>query len=729
MRKLEKIHIFLFIICFVFIFIYTSRIEYLFPSKVICFIVNIITVIIPYSLYKLYSNINSKNFSKKNLFQASVISIFFALFMIYSLNIYKHNPQNTVDIEVSATHQKYEKSKGYNVELFSVKADNYIVPFDKIEKSKNVTEIPNNSYKEKEKSLKLLSNNEYLNPSIKIKTKADKLYFIFHACESFGIAKIKVNDKTYLFDTYIPGYEENHNPYDSNQLITISANDNLSFSILLLKYLHICSYFIIFFMIFQYLALIILSKQINIHRSLKKVSIYSFVLYALPIFTGGLIALVIFYPLILPFDGLTQWKYAHTMNFCNEHPVIHSYFIHLLTKIWDNPAIIGITQILTISFLTGYFLFKLEQHGIPQKILIICSLIIGFTPYNTVMSVSLWKDVLYSYFIFSLTLSALLICIEKDDFFNSKINNIIFCISLVLSTMIRYNGFLTVMLFLAILMICFRKQLKQLFIHFTIYVLSVIVLTIFANHITVYDQSFIHNQAVEVPIHQIQAVFHYGGKVTDEQKSKLNEFAPVYKFEKFYTKYYVHNFIFSAKELKNEKIDIIKFLKVYFYILKEKNNLKIMAKDFLGINSYILKFGLNPENISYTQPCALWIENHREISQIYNVSDNNLRQINSNTDLFKKVTNLFNNHQQIVYNPYIPFLLVLFFGFILLIRNGIKSSVILIPSLASVFFISISLPEMCPRYVFYLFLLSPIIILLSLVNIKCSENTGKNEFE
>ncbi|MBQ2644017.1 hypothetical protein IJG14_00410 [bacterium] len=638
--------------------------------------------------------------------------------MIYGFNIYKHNPSMPVNVEIATTNQKYQLSSGYDIELFNVKADNQNINFKNMQIGKKIESVGNmDNYWEKRLLIKPSINIE--DSSIKFHTKASKLYFIFQGYKDKGIVKITVNNKNYLFDTFMPFYYQ-PSLFNSAQLITINVNEKLSTFVLMQKNFHILSYFIVFFTIFYYLSLILFSININVPTKNEKINLKSGIVYALPILLGGIFALLIFFPLIIPFDGLTIWKYAHTLHFCNEHPVLYSYIIHLLTKIWDNPAIIGITQILIISFFIGYFFCYLEKYGFPQKILLLCAIVIGFTPYNMIMSVSLWKDVLYSYFILSLTLSSLIMLIEKENFYKIGINNFIWLFSLIMITMLRYEGILIGFVYFVILFLLFRKNFKHITINICLYMFFLLILISFVKRITYMDLPFIHNQVVEVPIHQISAIFHFNGNVTQDDKQNLNKILPVYKFEKFYTQYLIHNFIFNTELLTN-KIDKKELMKIYFSLLKDKKNCLIVFKDWLIINSYVFKFLPNPEGIIYRYSCDFKIDNDLYLSKKFNVSDNTLRQSLLFPQIYNKIQDLFNVFSKIIDNPFIPFFIFIFFGFIFILKNTFNSILFFVPSLFSFIFLSISLPQMYPRYVFYFYLLYPIAIMLSLIKIKNKE--------
>ena len=48
-------------------------------------------------------------------------------------------------------------------------------------------------------------------------------------------------------------------------------------------------------------------------------------------------------------DSTIQWAQIHSNQYNDWHPVVHTWFLKLITQVWDYPAAIAIAQILMMS--------------------------------------------------------------------------------------------------------------------------------------------------------------------------------------------------------------------------------------------------------------------------------------------------------------------------------------------------------------------------------------------
>ena len=84
----------------------------------------------------------------------------------------------------------------------------------------------------------------------------------------------------------------------------------------------------------------------------------------------GLIPFIIFiilyfayYPGIITFDGNNQWQQVQSGIITNAHPFFSTYFMYLLSKIWNSTNIIILFQILVYSVIWGYFCKLLKENN------------------------------------------------------------------------------------------------------------------------------------------------------------------------------------------------------------------------------------------------------------------------------------------------------------------------------------------------------------------------------
>ncbi len=706
--KLKIIGLFLLtILCLVFILSYGLKLGFLYNTPLCILVFFICLMAFLLGLY-CFARIKTEMQKKQNIFLC-LFSAFMSLFLIYSFNIYKHNPQIPVNIEIFPANLKCEYSKGYDIYLKSIIFDGKDIYLQELLNNNKNVKLGKGHW-----DIPILILNSQLESNIKIKTKANKICIAFFGGNNTGKALIKINNKTYTQDTF---YYNDNNQFGENslyeRLFIFNIDSNFTTLQKINKTFYIISYFLIFYLINYFLGLITLSINVNFRK--KKISSISILIYSLPILFMGTLYLLVYYPAIMPFDSLMQWKQALLNQYSSGHPVFHTYLIHIMQKIWCNPACVVIFQILLLSFVIGFNFYKLESNEINRKILFLISTITALTPFTGIMLVSLWKDTLFSIALLQLILSLLLILIEKDLFFNSKLNKLMFYFALIFVSFIRYHGLFISIFALTFLLLSksIRKKITKVFITFSI--MSIIIFK-FITSLNVYYEPFVYNQIFQIPMHNISFVIHNNGIISDENRQNLDKILPYDFWQNSYDKYICHNFIFSHSFLEKNKINSKLLLHTYFDILKD--NKILVLKDLTNINSFWLKYKW-PESTTF--PFSFDIDDNNVLSIKHNVINKNLLShsfsIKAKDEIYKLVWEN-GETRDLFFKPTLYFVIWLIGTFLFVLKNGIKSIIIAIPILLNLFFISISLPEMCTRYLFIFFLIYPLMILLPFLKLK-----------
>lgn len=200
-------------------------------------------------------------------------------------------------------------------------------------------------------------------------------------------------------------------------------------------------------------------------KVIKKIDYKDIIIFLMPFVSFG-IYLIIFYPGVLSYDSYNQLWQIKTMNFNSSHPFFHTFIEMILMKIINTPAIIGIFQISFFSILWSRICkYNRNKHNsLSFGYQILLTFIMCLNPLNKVLSITLWKDVLYSYMIlwFSFEIEKLI-----DKKFRINIKNVI-KLSIILAVLpnLRHNGYLITLLFSIILFIIFiikdRKSFNYL---------------------------------------------------------------------------------------------------------------------------------------------------------------------------------------------------------------------------------------------------------------------------
>lgn len=152
------------------------------------------------------------------------------------------------------------------------------------------------------------------------------------------------------------------------------------------------------------------------------------------------IALLSFFPGILTSDNVDQISQAEGNNYFNAHPILHTFFIGTLTQlggIWV-PALVQII-VFALSWTYVCNLLRKINNSKKNKILqIIVTFIIAIMPLNFMYSITIWKDIIYSYS-FLVLLGLIYFGIKKDyKYTTSQI--IIYSLACVTIMKFRHNG-------------------------------------------------------------------------------------------------------------------------------------------------------------------------------------------------------------------------------------------------------------------------------------------------
>ena len=118
--------------------------------------------------------------------------------------------------------------------------------------------------------------------------------------------------------------------------------------------------------------------------------------YAMPCIIIWSIGLMIFWPGMMSHDSIIQWNQLSFNRYSNIQPVFHTLFMKSISMIWDTPGAVCFVQILLLGFVLGSILKEFGLMGVQKKYLWVASILIAINPINIVLSITLWKDILYT---------------------------------------------------------------------------------------------------------------------------------------------------------------------------------------------------------------------------------------------------------------------------------------------------------------------------------------------
>jgi hypothetical protein len=190
------------------------------------------------------------------------------------------------------------------------------------------------------------------------------------------------------------------------------------------------------------LALSLWLVNVNLPNAVKKKRRLAWWAYDAPMAVFWAISLMAFWPGIMSPDSIDQFTQAFRAQFYDWHPAIHTMLIWLLTRAWFSPAPVVIVQILAMSAVLGWGLSSLEGWGAPRLLAILSGIFLAISPAIALMTLTVWKDVLYSAAVAALTICIVQIVYTRGKWLEASLHwiGLGFCAALV--CLFRHNGVL-----------------------------------------------------------------------------------------------------------------------------------------------------------------------------------------------------------------------------------------------------------------------------------------------
>jgi len=188
-----------------------------------------------------------------------------------------------------------------------------------------------------------------------------------------------------------------------------------------------------------------------------------FVWLAFPMILTWLIYLLTFWPGLSSYDTVFQWDEAHTGLFTDAHPAIHTMFISLVSNTYPSIAAIALTQIISLAFVSAWGLSKLKNRGLSTFFVWVLAFCFAFLPVNSLMVITIWKDIPYGCAVFVLFIQFFEIVFSKGSWIEKRENQGGLIISSLAVSLLRHNGIPVALTGVAILLIYYKKHWGILF--------------------------------------------------------------------------------------------------------------------------------------------------------------------------------------------------------------------------------------------------------------------------
>ena len=193
---------------------------------------------------------------------------------------------------------------------------------------------------------------------------------------------------------------------------------------------------------------------------MKKIFNKHYIFISLICFGILFVMLLAFYPGLVSYDGNSQWQQVQSGIITDAHPFFSTYFMFLLSKIWNNITIVVIYQIVLVSIAWGYLCKIIKLENKKQTIMMyVFTIIVMLLPLTSLFSITVWKDIIYTSYLF---ICAILLYEWSCNGYDFSIKK--YCLLGLMITMVfsyRHNGIIVSILMLGIFFfICICKYIK-----------------------------------------------------------------------------------------------------------------------------------------------------------------------------------------------------------------------------------------------------------------------------
>ena len=185
-------------------------------------------------------------------------------------------------------------------------------------------------------------------------------------------------------------------------------------------------------------------------------------IYTLPIVLVWLVYVWSFWPAIMTPDSVDQWGQIVTGSYNDWHPVFHTLTMWLITRLWLNPSLVALVQILILGSLIGMILSKTQSWGAPAWMNWIAVILIAISPAYGLFVITLWKDIPYSIAVLAFAFMVLLLVEKNGTWIQKPVAWIVLGGIGALVALYRHNGFPVTLGTMIVLPFIYRRQWKYL---------------------------------------------------------------------------------------------------------------------------------------------------------------------------------------------------------------------------------------------------------------------------
>ena len=370
------------------------------------------------------------------------------------------------------------------------------------------------------------------------------------------------------------------------------------------KVLNILTIFIMAFLLIYFLF----TKKNTLKENKGKILKKEFLIYTLLIIIPLIIAIVAYYPGIGTTDTSVQWNQVQTNLYNNWHPIFHTLiFMKLPSLFYNNLLSCTIFQTLFILLILLYFCYFLRKNFLNYKQTIILLMLIVLNPIFLKYSVTIWKDIPYTWSLFLLTLSLIDIVKSDGEWLKNNFNKLLFIVSSLGVFLFRHNGLVPFVLTFVLLIIFYPKLRKFLTITLISSLVGYYGVCGFFFDLTTGGKA----EMIGVVLGQINYYYNNEVEFSKDELEVMDKLSPIENWKKYYNARDFNGVKWASSTFQEEaskKENFNKIISMWFH-KSLKNPFKFL-ESYLAITSPIWEIKNNFSDVDY--------QNTRELTNTIN---------------------------------------------------------------------------------------------------------------
>ncbi|UOQ50278.1 DUF6020 family protein [Gracilibacillus caseinilyticus] len=419
------------------------------------------------------------------------------------------------------------------------------------------------------------------------------------------------------------------------------------------------------------------------------VSKWMILIYSILPIIGWSIYLLANFPGEMSPDSFAHWRQIHTFEFNNWHPVVYTWLMIILTKIWYSPAVVGLAQIIILSLIFGYGLYQFQKAGIHRILIYICNLFIACFPVYGAFSIVLWKDILYSAILLLLTILMFAVYSSRGQWLRKNMHLLLLGFTGLALMLMRSNGIPIYFALTIVMIVMFLPYWKQLLITLVAVIASYMIITgplFTAFQVDNKDP----NEALGIPTQQFARVVVENGDLSEEEEQYIYQMMPEDKWHQYYDPYITDPIKFSGDYNSDVVFDDVGYYAKTWASVSLKNPV-IVTEAFLKQTSLVWQ--MNEPSDGYT---------NLNPGGIYHANTFNIEQEPVSNWLHDKMERMLNiteiHFKTLIWRPATYMFFLLLMGYIAARKTSWRAWLVTVPVILNIGTVTAGIPAQDFRY-------------------------------